>query len=251
MVCEQGKYWNRSFPLKVLSGAQLDPVCERSWGTLGERCQQWKWCDFLGISGERHRLSWKSHHCGAAWGHSSGPLSGVLISNISMRQSPQRQRGSQGKMLMSLQEAIPPMDRRGPPDCPGARDWGWRQHAPQSRHPAYPTWPGWCLPSAPCQVRPSTPPLWSLLTLRGAPELVKDTPWRAHIWKKHHQAKKKCGDHTILHWHEPCLRATAWHLLRRWVIMDKSCLKGKGTADGEFQIWPLPLEGTLRTSLSK
>lgn len=32
MVCEQGKYWSRSFPFKVLSGAQLDPVCERSWG---------------------------------------------------------------------------------------------------------------------------------------------------------------------------------------------------------------------------
>ena len=40
MVCEQGEYWNRSFPFKVLSGAQLDPVCERTWGTLGEHCQQ-------------------------------------------------------------------------------------------------------------------------------------------------------------------------------------------------------------------
>lgn len=32
MVCEQGKCWNRSFPFKVPSGAQLDSVCERSWG---------------------------------------------------------------------------------------------------------------------------------------------------------------------------------------------------------------------------
>lgn len=57
-------------------------------------------------------------------GHSSGLLSGVLTSNSSMRQSPQRQRGSQGKMLMHLWEAIPPTDGRGPLDSPGARDWG-------------------------------------------------------------------------------------------------------------------------------